>query len=412
MTTAPNQPQSPTGWEYVKAVLLVGSMVTLGPLTIDTYLPALPVISRSLNTDATGVQLTLTTTLIGLALGQLVVGPWSDAVGRRLPLLTGLLLHVAASVACVFAPSVAVLAVLRLLQGLGASAASVVATAIVRDRFDGPAAAKVFSRLMLVIGVAPILAPSIGSVVLRATSWRGVFGVLALCGIGLATVALTSLSETLPPHRRVRGGARQVAATYRALLSGRTFVGLMIVAALGLAAILAYVAGSSFVYQVQYRLSTAQFGLIFAAGAGGLILTTQLNAYLLDRYPAQRMLTVGTVFGALAGLALVGSAVSGFGGVAGVMVTMWAVLAALGVILPNASALALDQHGDAAGTAAALLGATQFGASALVAPLVGALGANATAMGLCVAGPMVLGVAVLVLVVRPARLDTTVAAES
>jgi DHA1 family bicyclomycin/chloramphenicol resistance-like MFS transporter len=319
---------------------------------------------------------------------------------------------VAASVACAFAPSVTVLATLRLLQGLGASAASVVATAIVRDRFDGPAAAKVFSRLMLVIAVAPILAPSIGSAVLRATSWRGVFGVLAFVGLGLATVALTTLPETLPPRRRVRGGVLRVAGTYRVLLGGRTFVGLMFVAASGMAAIFAYVAGSSFVYQVQYRLSPAQFSMIFAAGAGGLILTTQLNAYLLDRFPAQRMLTVGSVVGALAGLALVGSAVSGFGGIAGVIVTMWAVLAALGVILPNAPALALDQHADAAGTAAALLGATQFGAAALVAPIVGALGANATAMGVCVAGSMVLAVAVLVLVVRPARLDTAVVAES
>jgi DHA1 family bicyclomycin/chloramphenicol resistance-like MFS transporter len=387
-------------------------MVTLGPMTIDTYLPALPMITQSLHTDATAVQLTLTTTLVGLALGQLVVGPWSDAVGRRLPLLAGLLLHVAASVACVFAPSVAVLAVLRLLQGLGASAASVVSTAIVRDRFDGPAAAKVFSRLMLVIAVAPILAPTIGSAVLRATSWRGVFGVLAFVGLGLTAVALTTLPETLPPQRRFRGGVRQVAGTYRVLLGGRTFVGLMLVAALGMAAIFAYVAGSSFVYQVQYRLSATQFSLIFAAGAGGLILSTQLNAYLLDRFPAQRMLTVGAVFGALAGLALVGSAVSGFGGLAGVIVTMWAVLAALGVILPNAPALALDQHADAAGTAAALLGATQFAAAALVAPLVGALGATATAMGICVAGSMVLAAAVLVLVVRPARLASTVAAES
>src|SRR4051812_10736820 len=325
------------------------------------YLPALPSITEDLHTTSTAVQLTLTGTLAGLALGQLAIGPWSDAVGRRGPLLAGLVLHVLASVACVFAPDVTVLGGLRVLQGLGVAASSVVAMAVVRDLFSGAAFARLFSRLMLVMGAAPILAPTLGSAVLRWTEWRGVFVVLAGFGVLLTTLAAVALTETLPPARRRSGGVVATLGVYGSLLRDRGFVGLVLVAGFAMAALFAYVGGSSFVLQEVYGLSEAQFGLAFGAGAVGLIGGTQYNVRLLRRYTPQRILVAALTGGTVAGAVLVGLAATGFGGLPALLAALWAVLTAAGLALPNAPALAMSRHGEAAGTAAALLGAVQFG---------------------------------------------------
>jgi DHA1 family bicyclomycin/chloramphenicol resistance-like MFS transporter len=290
------------------------------------------------------------------------------------------------------------------LQGLGAAAASVVATAVVRDLFTGLAAAKMFSRLMLVMGVAPILAPTLGSLVLRWTQWRGVFVLLAVFGVALIALAAFGLRETLPPRRRRNGGFGGTVRTYGSLLRDRTFVGLVLVTGLAMAAIIAYVSGSSFVFQEQYGLSVAQFGVLFGAGAAGLIAATQLNVRLLRRYSPQRILAGALIGGSVAGLLLVGFAATGIGGLPVILALLWAVLAAAGLALPNSPALALSRHGEAAGTAAALLGAVQFGTAALAAPLVGVLGTGSLAMGIVVAGGMLSALAVLFLVVRPSRL--------
>jgi DHA1 family bicyclomycin/chloramphenicol resistance-like MFS transporter len=280
----------------------------------------------------------------------------------------------------------------------------VVATAVVRDLFTGLAAAKVFSRLMLVMGVAPILAPTLGSQLLRWTQWRGVFVALAIFGVLLIVVATFGLRETLPPEHRRRGGLAGTIRTFGVLLRDRTFLGLVLVAGLAMAALFAYVSGSSFVFQEQYGLDVQQFGLVFGAGAGGLIAATQLNVVLLRRYTPQRILTGALVLGSAAGLLLVAFAATGIGGLVSVLVTLWTVLAAAGLALPNAPALALSRHGEAAGTAAALLGAVQFGVGALSAPLVGLLGTGSLAMAIMVAGGMLAAVLVLLVVVRPFRL--------
>ncbi|MGK5741124.1 multidrug effflux MFS transporter [Micromonospora sp. URMC 103] len=390
--------------QRLRLVLVLGSLIAIGPLTIDMYLPALPDIAADLDTTSAAVQLTLTGTLAGLAFGQLLVGPLSDAVGRRTPLLAGIGLHVVASVLCVVAPSIEVVGALRLLQGLGVAAASVVAMAVVRDLFDGAAFARLFSRLMLVMGVAPILAPTLGSGLLRWSDWRGVFVALAAFGVLLLTVAAVGLRETLPPAARRRGGVAATARVYGSLLRDRTFVGLVLVTGLAMAALFAYVAGSSFVFQEQYGLDEQEFGLAFGAGAVGLIAATQLNVRLLRRYPPQRILVTALAVGTVAGLALLAIAASGFGGLPAVLASLWVVLAAAGLAMPNAPALALSRHGEAAGTAAALLGAVQFGVGALAAPLVGVLGTGIVAMAVVVAGGMVAALGVLVAVVRPARL--------
>ncbi|MET0418644.1 MAG: multidrug effflux MFS transporter [Actinoplanes sp.] len=388
----------------LRLVLVLGFLTALGPLTIDMYLPALPAITTDLQATAAAVQLTLTGTLLGLAFGQLLVGPISDAIGRRTPLLAGVGVHVLASVFCVIAPNLAVLGTLRVLQGLGAAAASVVAMAIVRDLFSGLAAAKLFSRLMLVVGVAPILAPTIGGLVLRWTQWRGVFVVLTVIAIALMTATALFLPETLSTERRRNGGVAGTARDYGRLFTDRVYVGLILVTGLSMGALIAYVSGSTFVFQDQYGMSEQQFAYIFAGGAIGLIGATQLNVRLLRRWAPAQILTAALIGGLASGVVLLVFAQTGFGGLVGVLIPLWLVLAAVGLIMPNGPAIALNRHGEAAGTAAALLGAVQFGVGALAAPLVGVLGNDALGMALVVAGSMLAAMVTLWAVVRPQQL--------
>jgi DHA1 family bicyclomycin/chloramphenicol resistance-like MFS transporter len=384
-----------------RLALMLGAFVALGPLTIDMYLPALPTIREELATSSATVQLTLTGTLVGLALGQLVIGPLSDALGRRRPLLAGTALHVVASLLVLIAPNIAVLGVLRVFQGIGTAAASVIALAIVRDLFEGRAAATMLSRLFLVMGVAPVLAPTIGGELLRFTSWRGVFAALAVYGVLVLALGSFGLRETLPPSRRRHGGIRGTLRTYGGLFRDRTYVGLILVAGLTMAALFTYVSGSSFVYQREFGLDEQQFGMLFGAGAFWLIGATQLNPVLLRRWSPAQILVAGTVGGTVAGGVLVLLAATGTGGLLGVAVPLWGVLFAAGLALPNAPALALAEYGDSAGSAAALLGAVQFGVGAAVSPLVGLLGNDALAMGAVIVASLLLAVAVLLVVVRP-----------
>lgn len=391
--------------DRLRLVLVLGSLIAIGPLTIDMYLPALPSITAGLETTDTAVQLTLTGTLIGLALGQLVIGPLSDAYGRRAPLLAGLALHVVASVLCVIAPNIAVLGTLRVLQGLGVAASSVVALAVVRDLFTGTAFASLLSRLMLVMGAAPILAPTLGGAVLRWTEWRGVFVALAATGVVLLGVAARRLPETLPPERRRPAGVRATLRGYGQLSKDRTFVGLIFVAGLSMAALFAYVAGSSFVMQDEFGLSEQEFAVAFGAGAVGLIGASQLNVRLLRRYTPQWILVAALATGTAGGVVLLAFAATGFGGLGALLASLWLVLSAAGLALPNAPALAMSRHGEAAGTAAALLGAIQFGVGAVAAPMVGVLGNGSVAMAVVVLAGMTAATAVLLAVVRPARLE-------
>jgi len=390
----------------VQMILILGSIIAIGPLTIDMYLPALLSIGADLRADATSVQLTLTGTLIGLAVGQLLIGPLSDAFGRRRPLLYGMALHVVASLLCLAAPNVAVLGALRVLQGLGAAASMVVASAVVRDMVSGVAAAKVMSRLILVLGAAPILAPTLGSQVLRLADWRGIFVALALFGVAIAVMAALALPETLPPARRQRPDLRTTLVSYRSILRDRSFVGLVLVASLGMAAILSYVSGSSFVLQRQYGLSEQEFGLVFGLGALGLIGSAQLNVRLLNRYTPRQIILWSLGISCTGVLLLVVTATAHIGGLAGLLIPLWLALTGIGLVVPNAGAMALSRHGEAAGTAAAIAGALQFGVGALTAPLVGALGATGLAMATVMAVTLFAALASILFVVRPADVDS------
>ncbi|WP_300015251.1 multidrug effflux MFS transporter [Pseudonocardia sp.] len=392
---------APGRGERLRLIVILGSLIALGPLTIDMYLPALPTITAEFLTTSATVQLTLTGTLLGLALGQLAIGPLSDVMGRKRPLLAGAALHVVSSVLCALAPNIVVLGGLRVLQGVGAAAGAVVAMAIVRDLYTGRAAATLLSRLILVMGAAPIIAPTLGGALLTVTSWRGVFVALAVYALLLIPIAALALPETLPPARRRTAGVRGTMRDYGALFGDRTFVGLVIVAGLAMSALLAYVSGSSFVFQDQYGLDQQQFGLLFGAGAVWLIVATQLNPVLLRWFEPRQILLAAVSVGAGAGLLLVTIAATAFGGLVGVLGGMWLVLFCTGFALPNAPAVALARHGETAGTAAALLGAVQFGIGAVISPVVGVLGNDALAMGAVVAGGMVLALVVLVTVVRP-----------
>ena len=405
-STAPSRPG------MGRTALVLGAFVAVGPLTIDMYLPALPTIATELETTEAAVQLTLTGTLAGLALGQLVIGPLSDALGRRRPLLAGTALHVVASLLVLLAPNIAVLGTLRVLQGVGTAAGAVVALAIVRDLYDGRAAATMLSRLFLVMGAAPVLAPTLGGAVLAVTSWRGVFLILALYGVALLVLGGRALRETLPPEARRPLRLGTTARTYAALLRDRTYVGLVLVAGLMMAALFSYIAGASFVYQGEFGLDQQQFGLLFGAGAVWLIAATQLNPLLLRRFAPSQVLLGATLAGLAAAAVLLALAATGTGGLVAVVLPLWAVLFASGLALPNAPALALSRHGEAAGAAAALLGAVQFGVGALVSPLVGVLGNDARAMGVVIMAALVLGTAVLLLVVRPWRLEADDAADA
>ncbi len=398
----------PTSSERLRVILVLGALIALGPLTIDMYLPALPAIVDDLNSSSAAVQLTLTGTLIGLALGQLVIGPLSDIVGRRLPLIAGTAVHVVASLLCVVAPNVAVLGLFRGLQGLGAAAAAVVAMAVVRDLFTGRAAATVLSRLMLVMGVAPVLAPSLGGAVLLAGSWRWVFGVLAVLGVALLVLAVFSLRESLPPERRRTRGVMPVVRTYGGLLRDGQFVVLVLVAALAMSALFAYVAGSSFVLQEQFELDEQQFAVIFALGAIALIGASQLNVVLLAHFTPVRIVISALSAGVLAAAVMTVFAVGDVGGIFGFLIPLWFVLGAVGFVMPNAPALALSRHGEAAGTAAALLGAAQFGSGAVVAPVVGVLGNDAVAVSVTMVG--VSAIALLALIAVTAKTPTTMPA--
>jgi DHA1 family bicyclomycin/chloramphenicol resistance-like MFS transporter len=380
-----------------RMIVVLGLLVALGPLTIDMYLPALPKIADDLSVSSSVVQLTLTGTLAGLALGQLIVGPLSDSLGRRKPMIAGIVLHMIASVLCLFAPNIAVLGIARGLQGFGAAAAMVVAIAVVGDLFKDNAAATVMSRLMLVLGVAPVLAPSLGAAVLLHASWHWVFAVLVVLAGALLVMAIFALPETLPPDHRRPLKVRGIAATYLELLRDVRFVILVLIAALGMSGLFAYIAGASFVLQGRYGLDQTAFALVFGAGAIALIGSTQCNVVLLRRFSPQQIMMWALVAASVFGAVFVALSAAHVGSLFGFVGPVWAILAAMGLVIPNAPAVALTRHPDAAGTAAAVLGAAQFGLGAAVAPVVGVLGNDEVAMAVVMSTGVVIALIALVL---------------
>ena len=353
-------------------IVILGALSAFGPLSVDFYLPGLPRLTADFHASASAGQLTLTACVLGLALGQLAIGPFSDRYGRRPPLLAGLVLYCAASLACAAAPSIRVLVVLRFAQGLSGAAGIVVARSVVRDLVSGAAAARLYSILMLVLGVVPIVAPVAGGQLLAVTSWRGLFVILALVDAAILGGTLLWLPETLAPERRTTVGA--TGASLAELLRDRYFLAYSFVVGLAFASMFSYIAGSSFVLQDVYGISPQLYGGVFGLNALGLVACSQLNRALVDRAGPLRLLLAGVVAQAAAGSALVGVVVAGGIGLPGVLPCLFATVAALGLVMPNATALALTDYPHAAGSASALLGTMQFLFGAATAPLVGVAG--------------------------------------
>jgi DHA1 family bicyclomycin/chloramphenicol resistance-like MFS transporter len=354
-------------------VAVLGALSAFGPLSIDMYLPALPAMADDLGAAPSLVQLTLTACLLGLAAGQLLGGPISDARGRRGPLLAGLAVYVLASALCAAAPSVGVLVACRFLQGLAGAFGIVIGRAVVRDRHEGREAAALFAALILVNGVAPILAPVIGAGILHVTTWRGVFVVLAMIGAVLLAVTALTLGETLPRADRHPGGLRATLRTFRALLGDRAFVGCVLASGLAFAAMFAYISGSPFVLQNVYGASPTTFSVLFGLNGLGIVLAGRLSGRLSARHEPAVLLRAGLTATAAGGAALLVSVLTG-AGLAGVLPSLFVTVSSIGVIVPNAAALALEGHRSTAGSASGLLGLMQFALGALAAPLVGLAG--------------------------------------
>ncbi|WP_246081451.1 multidrug effflux MFS transporter [Homoserinimonas aerilata] len=384
-------------------ILVLGTLTALGPFTIDLYLPAFPALEGEFSVGAAAIQLTLTGTTIGFGLGQLIVGPWSDKVGRRLPLILATSLHIAASIGAALAPDIAWLAVFRVLQGFGAAAGGVVAMAMVRDLFGGKRLVTMLSRLALVNGLAPILAPVIGSQLLIVMDWRGIFWVLAAYGAFVVVAVSVLIIETLPRHKRHQAGHSTLGARYRALFTDRTFVGVALVGAMSFTGLFAYLSSSSFLFQEVYAFTAQEYGLLFGVNSIGVVIGVQTSSRLMSRLnigPQWILVVITIVQLAMAGTIMILDQADA--GLWGTIVPLWFFITACGFGFPAVQVLALANHGAEAGTAASLLGALNFGLAGLISPIVGVLGvATATPMALVMGCAAIIAIVMVWAVVRP-----------
>jgi DHA1 family bicyclomycin/chloramphenicol resistance-like MFS transporter len=384
-------------------VVVLGALVGLGPFTIDLYLPAFPAVAADLRAPESMIQLTLTATMIGFGLGQLIVGPWSDTVGRRLPLILATAVHVGASLGVAFAPDITGVLVFRVLQGIGAAGGGVVAMATVRDLFGGQPLVRMLSRLALVTSLAPILAPVIGSQLLAVLDWRGLFVALAGYGVVIVVLAATLIAETLPPERRRLRGHSTAGQRYRAVLSDRVFIGVALIAGLMFSGLFAYLSASSFLFQDVYGFDPQQYGILFAVNSIGLAVSSQVASRLMRRFAPARILTVSLPLMAVAGFTAAAAAALDLG-LAPIVAGTFVFLSCAGLSFPCIQVTALAPHGAEAGTAAALLGAINFGLASLSAPIVSVFGTEtAIPMGLGMGILLSVATALLWIVVRPLR---------
>jgi DHA1 family bicyclomycin/chloramphenicol resistance-like MFS transporter len=370
----------------VRLLLVLGALAALGPAAMDIHLPGLPALAADFEASTPVAQATVGVYLLGLAIGQLLAGPLSDSVGRRQPMLGAMLVFVLASLVCATAASMALLLGGRFVQGTSAAAGTVIGRAVIRDLHGGAVGARYLSRLVLVYGLGPVVAPLIGGQLLLLGSWRWAFVALAIVGLLIWVTAVVVLPETHPPTRRSRLGATPTAVLPFRLLQLPLFRAYALAMGCVTGAIVAYVSASPFLLQDAYGVSPQLFGVLFAANAAGLIGASQLNARLLaTRRPAE-LVMAGVATLVVAGAVLVGAIV--------VNAALWVVeaclfmlMSAYGFIPANAVAVAMEDHPDVAGSASALLGAAQYGVAAVVAPAVGLGGSNrGLAMALTVLG--------------------------
>jgi DHA1 family bicyclomycin/chloramphenicol resistance-like MFS transporter len=356
-------------------LLIIGALTGLAPMSIDFYLPALPHLTADLGADTSTGQLTLTACLLGIALSQVIAGSLSDTLGRRRLVLIGLAAYGSVSALCAVAPNIWVLLGLRFAQGCACGIGFVVARAVVRDVYSGDAAARIFALLVLISGVAPVLAPVVGAQVLLLTSWRGIFVVLAVLGAILFTTAALRLPETLPVHLRHEPGLGAKLRVFGALLTDRSFVPFAVSGGLSFAAMFAYISGSPFVLENIYGLSPPLYGIAFGVNSAGIVAASQVSRRLVGRVGPAPLLRIGVTTMAVGGVGLLATVLLGIGLVP-LLLFLLATISSVGLIQPNATALAMAHQQHAAGSASALFGLGQFGVGAAAAPQVGIAGSH------------------------------------
>jgi MFS transporter, DHA1 family, multidrug resistance protein len=361
------------GRRLATLTLLLGGLTAFGPLSMDLYLPAFPLLAADLHATQAQVQLTLTADVIGLVAGQLVLGPLSDARGRRRLLVGSTLVCAVASLLCALAPSAAVLAAWRFVQGFSGGGGIVLARAVAADLTSGVAAARLFSLFMTLSSLAPIIAPVLGGGLLVWTgSWRLMFVVLAVVNALLTLGIWLAIPETLPEERRHAGGLRQTGRAFRGLARDRAFLGYALTVAFAYASLFGYISGSPFALQEHYGLSAAQFSAVFALNAAGTVVLGLLNARLVGRFAVRRLLLAGLVLSSAAAVVLLLVVTAGTAlGILGLLPPLFVVVATRGLVSSNATVLGVEQGSGAAGSASAVLGACMFGGGVLVTPLVG-----------------------------------------
>lgn len=364
----------------LKLAAILGTLAAFAPLSIDMYLPALPYIAEELSTTQSLVQLSLTFFMLGLAIGQIFAGPFSDVFGRRLPLLVGLMIYGIVSLLCAFAPSIWTFILLRFLQGLSGAAGIVLSRAIVRDLYSGTELTKFFSLLALINGIAPILAPVIGAVILLFAPWKGVFIILSFIGFLMFFLVLFSLPETLPLDSRLQGGLKRTVSTFKRLFLDRLFIGFALSQAFVSAVMFAYIAASSFVLQNIYGTSPLVYGLIFAINGIGIAVTSQITGRLAGRISEVKLFTVGISM-AFSGSLLLFILLYMKASLYFILPPLLLAVSSIGIVSTTGNSLALQSQGKNAGSASALIGLLQFILAGAVAPLTG-LGDNpAVSMG-------------------------------
>jgi DHA1 family bicyclomycin/chloramphenicol resistance-like MFS transporter len=356
----------------LRIILILGALSAFGPLAIDFYLPGFPAIALAFGTDEKHVQLTLASYFLGLSIGQLAYGPVADRFGRRVPLLVGVGLFTLASLACAFAPTLEWLIAARFVQALGGCAGMVLSRAIVSDKCDAVQSAKVFSQLMLVMGLAPILAPMLGGLLVNLYGWQSIFLVLtafsAVCSLAVAL----GLPESMPaahPRHPLAGALGQ----YRRLLADRIFLGHALTGGIAIAGMFAYIAGSPFVFIKLYGVPPEHYGWLFGANAAGFILVAQVNARMLGKLGPALLLSRAVWVYLAAALVLLGIAGLHTQALWPLLIPLFICIASLGCIIPNASACAMNGQWARAGSASALLGCLQFSVAAGASALVGVL---------------------------------------
>lgn len=368
----------PLNWLGVLALL-----TAVAPLSIDMYLPGFPAMADEFGTSASAIQFTLTSFMIGLASGQLIIGPLSDRFGRRPLMLAGTFVCILAGVACALAPNIALLTAFRFVQGFSGAAGVVLSRAVVADRAHGAVAARAFSLMMIINGAAPVLAPLIGGSLMGVIGWRGIFwiltGLAAAMFVGVAVV----LPETHPKDNRHTGGVAAMLRDAGSVLTNRGYIGYTLAFAFGFTVMFAYISASPFVLQNVLGLSPLHYSFAFAANAAGIVIVNAVNARIVGRFGQRRLMHLGIGLLVLFSALLVVDALLGPVLWAS-LVLLWGAVASLGLVAANATSLALDEVRHAAGTGSAVLGALQFGLAAVVSPIVG-LGGDHTALPMAVA---------------------------